>query len=258
MRNSLIFLSIAALPAAPALAWGQTGHRVTGTIAEQHLSGVARARIRMVLGEETLAEAATWPDEMRSHPSEFWQKTAGPWHYVTIPPSQTYAEAGAPAEGDAITALQRFAATLRDPAASREEKQLALRFTVHIIGDLHQPLHAGSGADRGGNDVKVTFFGDTTNLHSVWDSGIIERQGLSYSEYAARLSRRTDPEEVIAWWDANPATWVVESTKLRDNLYPEGTSLSWNYAFRHLPTIETRLQQAGVRIAAYLNTLLSA
>ncbi|MDP9413765.1 MAG: S1/P1 nuclease [Pseudomonadota bacterium] len=258
MRYFLLSAALAAAPFSPALSWGQTGHRVTGAIAEQNLSGLARARIRTILGDESLAEASTWPDEMRSDPAEFWQKTANPWHYVTVPRGRTYREVGPPPEGDAASALQRFAATLRDPNASREQKQLALRFTVHIIGDLHQPLHAGNATDRGGNDVKVTFFGEETNLHSVWDSGIIDRQNLSFSEYEARLSRRIEPQEVVTWWQADPAVWIGESTKLRDGLYPSGTSLSWDYAYQHLPTVELRLQQAGIRIAAYLNQLFPA
>lgn len=258
MRLLLILTALLSLPAAPALAWGQTGHRVTGTIAEQHLSGLARARIRMILGDESLAEASTWADEMRSDPATFWQKTANPWHYVTVPVGRNYAQVGAPPEGDAASALKRFTATLHSPNASREEKQLALRFTVHIIGDLHQPLHAGNGTDKGGNDVKVTFFGENSNLHSVWDSGIVDRQNLSYSEYADRLNRRIHPQEVVTWWQADPAVWIAESTKLRDGLYPTTGSLSWDYAYKHLPTVEMRLQQAGIRMAAYLNQLLGA
>ena len=87
---------------------------------------------------------------MRSNPEHFWQEVAGPFHYVTIPEGKTYAEVGAPDEGDSVTALAQFRKVLLDPKASREQKQLALRFTVHIIGDLHQPLHAGNGTDRGG------------------------------------------------------------------------------------------------------------
>ena len=255
MRYFLIITALITLPAAPAFGWCQTGHRVTGAIAEQHLSGLARARVRMILGDESLAEASTWADEMRSDPAEFWQKTANPWHYVTVPGGRTYREVGSPSEGDAASALQRFAATLRDPNASQQDKQLALRFTIHIIGDLHQPLHAGNGTDKGGNDVKVTFFGDDTNLHAVWDSGIVDRQNLSFSEYADRLNRRIDPQEVVTWWQADPSAWIGESTRLRDGLYPAGRSLSWDYAYRHLPTVELRLQQAGIGMAAYLNSL---
>ena len=254
----LALLVCIGMTASSAHAWGATGHRITGTIADKYLSGVARARIQQILGSESLAEASTWADDMRSHPSPFWQTTANPWHYVTTPAGRAYVEANAPPEGDAATALRRFAQTLRNPAASIEEKQLALRFTVHLIGDLHQPLHAGRGDDRGGNEVRVTFFGNETNLHSVWDSGLVERQQLSFSEYAAWLDRRITPENVIAWSDPKPPVWIAESTAIRDQIYPASPQLSYQYMFEHKPKVDQRLQQAGVRIAAYLNDLLGS
>jgi hypothetical protein len=141
---------LSCLMAGPAFAWGQNGHRVTGALAEPLLSRKAKAQITAILGNESLAEASTWADEMRSSPEEFWQKTASPWHYVTVPEGKTYVEVGAPPEGDAYTALKQFAVTLKDPKATLAEKQLALRFSIHIIGDLHQPLHVGTRGDRGG------------------------------------------------------------------------------------------------------------
>jgi len=195
--RKLILLTLSLALATPAHAWGPIGHRITGAIADENLSGLARANVRMLLGTEDLAEAATWPDDMKSNPDTFWQKQASPWHYVTVKGDE-YKATDAPAEGDAMTALSRFTATLRDPRAPLEDKRLALRFIVHIIGDLHQPLHDGAGNDRGGNAVSVTWFGKPTNLHSVWDSGLIEQRSLSYSEYTAWLSRSIKPEDVIA------------------------------------------------------------
>lgn len=241
-----------ALPS-PAAAWGAIGHRITGAIADENLSGVARAQVRLLLGEEDLAEAATWPDDMKSDPSEFWQKKASPWHYVTVREGDAYKPSDAPPEGDALTALPRFAATLRDPKASLDDKRLALRFIVHIIGDLHQPLHAGGGNDRGGNDVKVTWFGKETNLHSVWDSGMIEQRSLSYSEYAHWLSRKITPQQVVSWNVRDPLVWTAESIALRKTIYPANPSISWDYAYQHRAEIDDRLKRAGVRIAAYLN-----
>ena len=204
MRSSPLCIFALSL-ASPAHAWGPIGHRITGAIADENLSGVARAEVELLLGSEDLAQASTWPDEMRSDPSEFWQKTASPWHYVTVPNGNDYEASDAPPEGDAMTALARFTETLRDPKASQDDKRLALRFIVHIIGDLHQPLHAGNGTDRGGNDFNVTWFGKSTNLHSVWDSGLIEQRALSYSEYAKWLSRSITPLEVVAWISCEPS-----------------------------------------------------
>lgn len=173
-RYSLLAAAIVLCQPSPALAWGQLGHRVIGDLTEERINGKTRAEIALILHEEDLAEASTWADEQRSNPEGFWQKEAGPYHYVTVPVGTTYAAVGLPAEGDAMSALGRFAAMVRNPDASREKKALALRFIIHMVGDVHQPLHAGSGKDRGGNDVKVRCFGQETNLHSVWDSQMIE------------------------------------------------------------------------------------
>jgi hypothetical protein len=264
-----LFLAAAAfaLIPSPALAWGKTGHRVVAAIADAQLSGLARAHIEELLGPaESLDEAANWPDEMKSHPSAFWQKTASPWHYVTL---NGVLYDHAPSEGDALEALGRFSAMLRDPGASLADKQLALRFIVHLVGDLHQPLHVGKCCDRGGNDVKVKWFGRDLNLHSVWDSAMVDEQQLSFTEYAARLQRHTSSEDVIAWWDINPRDWISESAQIRERVYPKlppkgakdkkgqpsVPELSWSYVYEFTPVMERRLSQAGVRLAAYLNAI---
>jgi hypothetical protein len=251
----LPLLLVLLLPVPEADAWGPTGHRVTGALAERWLSPQARAGITALLGTEDLARAATWADEMRSAPGEFWQRTANPWHYVTVPPGRTYEAVGAPEAGDAFTALERFAATLRDPDAPAAERRLALRFAVHLVGDLHQPLHVGNGRDRGGNDVRVRWFGEPTNLHRLWDSQLIEHEGLAYTEWSARLARAIEPAELAAWSDPDPRTWIAESAALRPDLYPEDADLSWDYAFAHRATLERRLAQAGVRLAVWLDAV---
>ncbi len=267
MSRLIAFALCAGLAAAasPAAAWGPIGHRVSAELAERNISGRTRAHVEEILGSESLPEAATWPDEQRSNPEAFWQETASPYHYVTLAPGEHADHFEHPAEGDAVTALERYTAVLRDPNASREDKATALRFIIHIVPDLHQPLHAGKPGDRGANDFKVLWFGAAQNLHSVWDDGIIGRQQLSFSEYADRLAARTTPEQVLAWWDPRPATWIDESTALRDRIYPAtggraglGTVespvvLSWDYDWQWRPSLELRLQQGGVRLAAYLD-----
>ena len=260
-RTATLAAAIALAVPSIANAWGQTGHRVIGEIAQEHISGKTRAEIELILGEEDLAQASTWADEERSNPDTFWQREAGPYHYVTVPEGETYAEVGAPEEGDALSALARFTQTVRDPNASREEKALALKFIVHIVGDVHQPLHAGNGEDRGGNDVKVRWFGDETNLHSVWDSRLIDSRNLSYTEYARWLGRDIDPSETIAWWTADPQVWIAESTAIRDRIYPASSkanpSLGYAYQYENLGIAETRLQQGGIRLAAYLDRVFA-
>ena len=266
------FVAVAAavLPS-PALAWGKTGHRVGAALAEPQLSGLARAHVREILGgAESLEEAANWPDEMRSAPGEFWQKTSTPWHYVTL---NGIIYDHAPAEGDALKALNHYRDVLRDPSASLSDKQTALRFVVHLVGDLHQPLHVGKCCDRGGNDVKVKWFGRDLNLHSVWDSAMVDEEQLSFTELAAKLERHTSPQDVIDWWDINPRDWISESAQIRDTVYPSAPTtpfkgkkgkgpalpeLSYGYVYKFTPVMERRLQQAGVRLAAYLNDIYAS
>ncbi len=252
-------LGLALLPA-PLLAWGQTGHRVSGEIADRHLGPKARAGVRELLGGETLAEASSWPDFMRSAPGDFWQKQSGPWHYVTIPPGKSWAEVGPPPEGDAVTALKRFAATVKDRSAPLAERQTALRFIVHIVGDLSQPLHVGRPGDRGGNDVKVTFFGEPTNLHALWDTGLVDRQQLGFTEWADWLLGNAGVDELRAWSSPDPMQWLTDSAAIRDGLYPPAgtTQLGYAYAFQHDRTMRQQLTKGGLRLAAYLNALFDA
>lgn len=255
--NRTCILIAGILVAGQALGWGATGHRVAGQIAEEYLSPQARLAIEDVLGVETLAQASTWPDFMRADPDEFWQSTANPWHYVTVPPGKAYREVGAPEQGDAASALERFTEQLRDPESSAEERALALRFIVHIVGDLHQPLHVGNGEDRGGNDVDVTFFGEPTNLHRLWDSQMIDRRQLSFSEMAGWLAAEITPQDFHAWNTPDPLVWIEESAALRERIYPDGDELGWSYSHEWARDIDLQLKKAGVRTAAYLNDLFS-
>ena len=249
--------TVLAVAPAPAYAWGKTGHRVVGQIAEAHLSSKVRAAVKRILGAETMAEASNWPDFMKSDPSPFWQKTASPWHYVTLPGGKTYDQVGSPPEGDAITALDRFSATLRDRKASPDDKRMALRFIIHVVGDLAQPLHNGNGTDRGGNDLKVTWFGKPTNLHSVWDSLLVDDEQLSYSEMATWLTARITPADVKAWSSAEPKVWMADSVVVRDQVYPPAGDLllGYRYVYENTPRMERQLEKGGVRLAAYLNTV---
>ena len=189
-------------------------------VAEGYLSSTAKRGIARILGKETIVEASNAPDFVRSDPSAFWQQTAGPWHYVTVPVGKTYAEVGAPPGGDAVTALEAFAATFRSRTASLADKQMALRFVIHIGGDLHQPLHVGNCTDKGGNEVHVTFFGRPTNLHAIWDSGLVDDEQLSYSEMSAWPARRIAVDDAKTWGVPDPTVWIAESAALRDQSTP--------------------------------------
>ena len=240
------------------LALGQTGHRITGELAERHISAHTKKALKAILGYETLAEASTWADEMRTDPAEFWQKTASPYHYVTVPKGKTYSEVGAPKKGDAVFALNKFSKIVKSKSSSKEEKSLALKFIVHIIGDLHQPLHAGNGEDHGGNWVKLKFYGKDTNLHRIWDTNLIEKRHLSFTEWTNWLDKEISEDDIKKWQTNNPLVWIEESIKIRDVVYPKEESIGYKYLYENMPVIKKRLKQAGIRIAYYLDELFKA
>lgn len=259
---TLLWAGLSAWTAFPAkaLAWGAEGHQITGLIAQQHLSETAAQQIHAFMGQEDLAKASTWPDEMRSAPSDFWRHRAGQWHYVTVA-GDDYQPSDMPRGGDAMSALAAYTAVLRDPGRDKEEKRIALRFIVHIIGDLHQPLHAGAGGghnDHGGNEVPVVFLGQSMPLHGVWDYGLIEHRHLSATTYAALLSAAITPAQAAQWSAAPPAQWVHESIALRKTIYPADRHLSEDYVAQHQSEVDQRLEQAGIRIAAWLNAIFAA
>lgn len=238
---------------APALAWGPTGHRATGRIAERHLTPQAARAVADLLAPETLAYSGTWSDEIRSEPD--WAK-GDPWHWVTIPDGQTYDASARNPAGDVLEAIARFEKVLGDRSAPRAERIQALKWIAHLIGDLHQPLHVGRGDDRGGNEIVVLWFGEPTNLHSVWDSKLIEQSELSFTELA-ELVDRAPTEQVRDWQRGGPREWATESQGLRDQVYAIGDRrLSFKYVHDQWPTVQRRIAQGGVRLAAILNRLL--
>lgn len=235
---------------ASALAWGPVGHRAIGQLAEQRLSVGARQAVRDLLGDESLAEASLWADEIRSEPR--WQ-VSSPWHYVNIPDGQAYDRTRRDPGGDVIEALERFVAVLRYRASSREDKVAALKFIAHFVGDVHQPLHVGRASDRGGNEIHVSWFGEPSNLHRVWDSDVISRLRLTPASLTQALALRP-AREVDAWRRDSPMTWAAESMALRPLVYAmPGIGLGRDYLRKAGPVVEERLLQASVRLAALLD-----
>lgn len=253
-------------PLTPAAAWGPIGHSVSADLAERNISGHTRAQIALILGAQTLREASTVPDEQRENPDPFWQ-AAAPWHYINVPRDAALADITHPERGDAVTALDRFVATLRDPAASQLDKQRALQFVVHLVADLHLPVHVGDDVYRGAG-INVQWFGEQRTVHWIWDEGMIEQLRLSAPEYAERLAARTTPAQVLDWWDAQPSVWLEESHALQKQVYAQldeilpadpdaQITLGAPYQYRWREVMETRLQQSGYRMAAYLDWIFA-
>lgn len=243
-----------------AQAFGQNGHRIVAQIAENELDKRTRRKLKAISGVDSLAELSTWPDFVRSDPSWY---LASPWHYMSLADEQSFADYKAPPQGDILTALVQFEAVLRDPKAKQTALRQALAFYVHLVGDLHQPLHVGRAEDRGGNDIEVLWFGERSNLHRVWDTDLIDQRKLSFTEYVNFLA--FDKDTPLAQWRCGSyRDWAAESKALRAQVYnfgpqrdEETPSLSYNYIFTNRAALDQRLQQAGVRLAAMLEAIFS-
>ncbi|QKG54028.1 S1/P1 nuclease [Hymenobacter sp. BRD67] len=254
-----ILLSLVVLAALPLRlwAWGVEGHRAIGNIAEHHLSEKARRQVADLLGTQTLTLVSTQPDEMRYLPE---YKETSPWHYVNTPlglaHDQFITTVKAQTEANAYNILLLKIKEMKDPAKTREQRAEALIFVVHIVGDVHQPMHVSRAEDKGGNDIKMTYRGKDTNLHSLWDSGLLDYQGLTYTEMGQQYS--VVPEALRKNWQAaaDPAEWLFESYTLATQLYAEAAQ-NPNPDFRYYPAhadiMKQRIQQAGIRLAAVLN-----
>jgi len=234
------------------LGWGVTGHRATGLIAERHLSAKAKKKIKQLLGQESLAIVSTWMDEIRSDST--YNYTAD-WHWVTIETGKTYDESPKNPNGDVIMTIERLVKELKAGNLDRQKQIAHIKMLVHLIGDIHQPLHVGCCDDRGGNSVKVKWFRSETNLHSVWDSGMIDDTKLSYTELADALGK-PDRLTVSAWQKNSVRDWANESMSYRKQVYAVGDgNLSFKYPYKNLDSVRHRLLQAGVRLAGILNSI---
>lgn len=247
--------------AAQCLAWGADGHRIVGTIASSDLTPAAAAGVRDLLGEQTLADACVWADEIRSDPRYDW---VAPLHYINVPIGATTLDMKRDANGgkQVVTAIATYRATLKDAGKSREERLLALRLLLHFVADIHQPFHVSYAKDKGGNALGVQAFGERSNMHRVWDSDLIRRRLKEttggWATMSADLRQAITDEQRAAWRKSGDAAdWANESLAITRNLYikaPDSrTGVDEAYWKLWMPTVNERLQTAGVRLAVVLN-----
>ena len=240
------------------MAWGLLGHRIVGEVADHHLKKKTRKEIKKILGGETIAMASNWMDFIKSDKSFDYLNN---WHYVNLPQNLTYEQAKSRLESDtstnAYTRIRFVSNELRKKDLPAEMKVMYLRILVHLVGDIHQPMHCGRAEDKGGNDVKVKWFNRPMNLHSLWDSDLIESQQLSYTEYATAVDI-VGKQQVAAWQKDDLSRWIFESYQVSEQLYRDAeknTSYSYRYNFDYLDTLNTQLAKGGVRLAALLNDI---
>ena len=257
--TNIIGICAGLLLSSNATAWGQNGHRVVAQIALNHLTPQTQQAILPLLDGEKLAEVSTWPDEMRSHPSDFCQKQSTAWHYINISKASEFKPESydIPATKkdikDAYDLMIKATHVLKDDKASIEDKQFYFKFLVHVVGDIHQPMHVGRSEDWGGNKIKVKFFGEDTNLHGLWDTLMVENQNLSFTEFTDFIDTQ-DAKIKAKFLNSQPKDWVIESFYEAQKLYNVGNAdFKYNYVYEQSPLMKQRLTQGGIRLAGLLN-----
>lgn len=238
------------------MAWGMLGHRVVAEVAESHLSAKTRKEIKKIMGNESITMSSTWMDFIKSNPKFNY---TGSWHYVNLPEGLTYEQAKAALAQDtsanAYNKILFASRELKKKTVSKELKQFYIRVLVHLVGDLHQPMHCGRAADKGGNDTDVKWFNRPDNLHSIWDSNLPEYQQLSYTEFTRFVNHPTKAE-LSKWQHDDLSAWIFESYQISEKLYKEtetSTSYGYKYNYEWVDTLNDQLLKGGVRLAGLLN-----
>lgn len=234
--------------------WGKTGHRVTGQIAQNHLSNKAKRAIKKLLNGESLAMVSTFADEIKS---DRQYKKFSAWHYINFSLDKKYGEEPVSEWGDLVVGIDASIKVLKDDTASRSDKIFYLKMLVHFIGDLHQPMHCGRAEDKGGNDIQLRWFDSGTNLHKVWDTNMLNSYGMAYSELADNLDI-ISKDERKQLQQGSVLDWVEESHGLAKKIYASATigeKLGYRYSYDHLDTAKQQLLKGGVRLAKVLNDI---
>ena len=234
--------------------WGQTGHRVVGDIAYNNLSKKAKKNIEKLIGEESLAMLSTYADEIKSDKR---YDNFKPWHYINLKDGETYNESEKNPKGDLVTGINKCIEVLKSNTETKEQKVFYFKMLVHLMGDLHQPLHIGRKKDLGGNKLTVKWFYKTTNIHSVWDSKMIDSYNMSYTElsYNIDIISKDEIEEIQ---QGTLLDWVDDTNKLSDKVYnsiKQNKTLSYRYMYDYFGIVKIQLEKGGLRLAKVLNDL---
>ncbi|MDZ4865584.1 MAG: S1/P1 nuclease [Gemmatimonadota bacterium] len=238
----------------PAAVWFELGHRVVARIAERRLTPAVAAAVRELLGGQDIREASLWADQVRGQ-----RRNTSPLHYVNIPLSVTAYDSATRCPGGRciIAAIAEERRVLADPASSTVERSEALRFLIHFLGDLHQPLHVSDDGDRGGNDTQVQFFDRGSNLHKVWDGELIVAAGLGDEEqYVAHLDAIMATLDLTGFERGTVVDWAMEGHEVAAQsayVIPRNRHLGMSYTESSMPLVDTAIIRAGVRLAAVLN-----
>ncbi len=234
------------------------GHRIVGEIADSYLSADAKKGIKDLLGNESVAMASNWMDFIKSDST---YRYLGNWHYLNIKSGLTQNEFESWVQKDtstnAYTKIMFVTQELKNKVAPRETRAMYLRILIHLVGDIHQPMHVGRLEDQGGNRIRLTWFNDNVNLHQVWDDRLVTHQQLSYTEYT-RAINFTTKEQRKAWQSEPLHFWFWESYVHAEKIYADikpDDKLGWNYSFKYLDVVNQQLLKGGVHLAGLLNEI---
>jgi hypothetical protein len=235
------------------------GHRIVGEIADKYLTAKTRAEIRKILGNESIAMASNWADFIKSD-SAFRYLNA--WHYVDFEKGLSYEQIKEVLKKDTAvdswTRINFLVSELKKKNLPREMKKTYLRLLIHMVGDIHQPLHVSPEGTSGGNDIKVNWFSEATNLHSIWDTKLIDYQQLSYTEYVAAINHSTlDQRKAL---QKQPLSkWIFDSytiaQRLHDEIREPNPRLGYRYNFDHIAIVDQQLLAGGIHLAGLLNQI---
>lgn len=238
-----------------AYSWGQKGHDVVCAIAEQHLTDKARKRIGEIFEGKSLVYWCNWMDNASHQPDYRYSKT---WHYANVDPNEDYDKVVKGKSGYVVYAIETQIGYLKKDSLDKVREAISLRMLIHMMGDLHAPMHMGHKSDRGGNKVQVQYFGNGTNLHKIWDSAIMNTvHSWSYTEWRNQIDI-TDEKRIAEIVAGDPCEWGRETYKISSSIYaetPAGSKLSFDYAYKWAPLIEDQLLKGGLRLAAVLNEI---
>lgn len=235
--------------------WGPTGHRATGKIAEKHLTKKAKRKIEKLLQGESLAFVSTYADEIKSDRKKYGKFYT--WHYVNMPLDARYEDTPKNPKGDLITGINHCVKVLKDKSSSVEDKRFYLKMLVHLMGDLHQPMHIGRQEDKGGNTIQVQWHGRGSNLHRVWDEDLIRKWDMSYIELADN-AKDLSKEQVKFIQEGDVLDWMRDTHKLTKRVYgsvKSGDKLRYRYSYDYFPIVRQQLQKGGIRLAKILNDI---
>ena len=263
MSGRVKLLALVLLPAVAVCPWvahafGSLGHRLAGEVAEVYLCEPARTELAVLNGRYSFSTAGSWADKVRYRKE--WAYTR-PWHYMNIENAPFSADTPRSSKGDVLSAIYRYRDQLASTDSDLEQRRVAMLFLVHFVVDVHQPLHVGYASDLGGNKLRVLLGDKKTNLHAVWDTGLLQSESQSVQDYRLALLALARGQ-VAVWQDSLPTDWVEESLALRAVAYDYRPAesgdlavLSDSYIYESKQIIDVRLAQAGVRLAAELNQI---